>query len=148
MGGPVFRGRGRGLQLSERWAALGVYEVARRGGPGGGAPGPLQLLRGRGHGGAAHRGRGPEVLLHGGPHRGPHGGLPGGPRPRGPLEPAVLPEVGPGGGEEGGHVPLGGPVLPGLGLEPGREGPGPVLVPELCGAGEGGGAPPPGRRGL
>ena len=27
MGGPVFRGRGRGLQLSERWAALGVYEV-------------------------------------------------------------------------------------------------------------------------
>ena len=34
MGGPVFRGRGRGLQLSERWAALGVYEAARRGGPG------------------------------------------------------------------------------------------------------------------
>ena len=27
MGGPVFRGRGRGLQLSERWAALGVYEA-------------------------------------------------------------------------------------------------------------------------
>ena len=35
MGGPVFRGRGRGLQLSERWAALGVYEArGGRGGPG------------------------------------------------------------------------------------------------------------------
>ena len=50
MGGPVFRGRGRGLQLSERWAALGVYEaravVVRAEGPrghssscGGGATG-------------------------------------------------------------------------------------------------------------
>ena len=50
MGGPVFRGRGRGLQLSERWAALGVYEaravVVRAKGPrghssscGGGATG-------------------------------------------------------------------------------------------------------------